>query len=126
MAEISELVWVLSAVLAAVPIAICYGARWWLDRGSLEPPWSFPIVMLAGGVGGVLFSLYGSPEVQRLIADIWVRGRRRLLFIASVVVPASEELGRPSSCCPSRSRPGFGAGRRPRLWLRCRRRLRVR
>ncbi|MEZ4463513.1 MAG: PrsW family glutamic-type intramembrane protease [bacterium] len=108
MAEISELVWVLSAVLAAVPIAICYGARWWLDRGSLEPPWSFPIVMLAGGVGGVLFSLYGSPEVQRLIADILgARGRRRLLFIGSVVVPASEELGKAFVLLPFALTPWF-------------------
>ncbi|MCB9545433.1 MAG: PrsW family intramembrane metalloprotease [Myxococcales bacterium] len=108
MGTTSELVWVLSALLAAIPIAICYGARWWLDRGSLEPPWSFPVVMLAGGVGGVLFSLYGSPEVERLLAHWWgLPVASDSLLVGSVVVPAAEELGKAIVLLPFALTPWF-------------------
>lgn len=95
MPHLSDLILVISALLAAVPLALCYGARWWLDRGTLEPPWAFPVLMLAGGAGGIFFSLYGYAELEAIFAQ--VQGApvpAGSLLAQAVVVPAAEELGK--------------------------------
>lgn len=98
----------LSAILAAVPVALCYGTRWWLDRGTLEPPWTFPLLILAGGLGGVFFSLYGYPEIEGLVESL--QGAPvppGSLISDAVLVPAAEELGKAFILLPFALTPWF-------------------
>ncbi len=91
----ASLVLLFSVVFALLPAALCYLARWWLDRGRLEPPWIFPALMVFGGAGGALFAIYGHVEVAGLVG--WVYGGAvpaDPLFVTTVVSPAAEELGK--------------------------------
>lgn len=91
----ASLVLLFSVVFALLPAALCYSARWWLDRGRLEPPWIFPVLMVFGGAGGALFSIYGYAEVTSLV--VWTYGGAvpaDPLFMTTVVAPAAEELGK--------------------------------
>jgi len=89
--------WVLlfSVVFALVPAALCYLARWWLDRGELEPPWIFPVLMVLGGASGALFAVYGHAEVAALVSSLYGgEVPAEPLFVTTVITPAAEELGK--------------------------------
>ena len=54
----------ISALIALVPVGICYLARWLLDRGRTEPPRIFPLLSLLGG-SVVSFLQWSSGPVSR-------------------------------------------------------------
>ncbi len=91
----TQLVLLFSLVFAAVPAALCYLARWWLDRGHLEPPWIFPVLMVSGGVGGWFFAVYGYAEVADLVVRAYGGAMpAEPLFYSAVLTPVAEELGK--------------------------------
>jgi RsiW-degrading membrane proteinase PrsW (M82 family) len=90
-----HLVLLFSVVFALVPIGLCYLARWSVHRGRAEPPWTFPLLMLAGGAGGLVFTAYGYAEVERLFT--WLYGAdigSEPLAYEALLCPAAEELGK--------------------------------
>lgn len=90
-----DLVLLFSVFFALVPIGLCYLARWALQRGRAEPPWTFPLLMLAGGAGGMLFALFGHEEVARLFALLYGAGMHaEPLALEALLSPAAEELGK--------------------------------
>lgn len=83
----------LSILLAAVPLAFCYAARAFLGRDRLQPVWLFPVLLLAGAAGGVLFGAVLSPNLGVWFAGLFALGDARLVN-AAVVVPLAEEIGK--------------------------------
>lgn len=85
----------LSGLIAIGPAAACYGARWWLDRGSIVPPWLFPLLMVAGAAGGLFFAFIGYARVEALF--LWAWGEPidpNGLVSDALLVPIAEELGK--------------------------------
>jgi len=83
----------LSAALALVPAMLCYRVRWRLDRGLAEPPWIFPALLVLGGAGGVLFSLYGYSESEDVLR-VFIDPLPEPVFAGAVLDAAAEELGK--------------------------------
>jgi RsiW-degrading membrane proteinase PrsW (M82 family) len=86
---------VLSALVAGLPLALCYLTRAGLRRSKTMPPWTFPGLMVAGGAGGLAFSLYGYPWLAAALA--WLYGPALPadpLFYQAVLAPLAEELGK--------------------------------
>ncbi len=91
----TDLILGISLVIALVPMALCYLARWWLHRGTVEPVWMFPLLMTLGGVGGFFVPLFAHEEVVRVFALIYESDLlSRPLFVNSVAAPTGEELGK--------------------------------
>lgn len=83
----------LTVLAAAFPVGVCYAARWWLGRDRLQPIWIFPALVVAGGLGGLVFGLWLSPNLEPWFLAIgWdVEGP---LFRDAIVVPLAEEIGK--------------------------------
>lgn len=85
----------LSMLIAVGPAAACYGARWWLDRGAIVPPWIFPLLMVAGGGGGLFFAFIGYDQIEQLFSDAWgARINDDSLLANALLVPIAEEIGK--------------------------------
>ncbi|MCB9537743.1 MAG: PrsW family intramembrane metalloprotease [Myxococcales bacterium] len=92
---LTDLIVVFSVAFALVPVAALYVARWWLRRDAYEPPWAFPLLMLAGGGGGLLFALYGHGELVSLFARLYgPDAASEPLLYNGIVQPAAEEIGK--------------------------------
>ncbi len=91
----TDLVVVFSLAFALLPVAALYVARWWLRRDAYEPPWAFPLLMLSGGAGGLLFALYGHAELVGLFARLYgPDAASEPLLYNAIVQPAAEEIGK--------------------------------
>lgn len=85
----------LSVLIAAGPAAACYGARWWLDRGAIVPPWLFPLLMVAGGAGGIFFAFIGYSRIELLFIRAWGAPiDPNGLLADALLVPIAEEVGK--------------------------------
>jgi protease PrsW len=81
-------------VLAAlVPVFTCYAVRWWLGRDHLQPIWLYPVVVLAGGVGGLVFGIFGSGPLQEWFPSL-VATHGAPLAMLVVIAPLAEEIGK--------------------------------
>src|SRR2546422_662566 len=80
----------LSLLLSAVPIAACYALRWWLRRERLQPVWTIPTLVVAGGAGGLFFGLAVSPFFEPWLMTL---GMEHTL-VAGFAVPLAEEIGK--------------------------------
>lgn len=93
--SLADLFIIMSLGFALVPAGLCYLARWWLDRGRIEPPWMIPLIMVLGGAGGLAFAYYGYDLVVEFYA--WLFGRdvpSEPLLYEALLVPTAEELGK--------------------------------
>ncbi len=90
----TELVLLFTLVFALLPAGVLYLARWRLKRGALEPPWMFPVLMVAGGAGGWFFALYGYAELAQIYARVAGGLPEEPWFYTAGLAPAAEELGK--------------------------------
>ncbi len=98
----STLTIIVCILFASVPAALCYTGRWLLDRGRTEPPWIFPVMMVMGGLGGVLFALAPIPELELLVHN------EEILWTAQIFAqPALEEFGKACILLPFLLTPYF-------------------
>jgi RsiW-degrading membrane proteinase PrsW (M82 family) len=81
----------LSLLVAVLPIAACYLLRWWLGRDRLQPIWIFPMLVLAGGLGGLLFGWVLSHELEAWFSPFALD---RQILGRAVVGPLAEEVGK--------------------------------
>ncbi len=92
---LTDLILVFSVAFALVPVAALYVARWWLRRDAYEPPWAFPLLLLAGGAGGLGFALFGHAELVGLFARLYgPDAASEPLLYNGIVQPAAEEIGK--------------------------------
>lgn len=91
----SDLVLFFSGLFALLPVLICYGCRWWLDRGYLEPPWIFPVLFVGGGLGGLIFATWGFGSVELWYGMLYGGDLpTEPLFRNALLAPTAEELGK--------------------------------
>jgi RsiW-degrading membrane proteinase PrsW (M82 family) len=85
--------YLISFIVSLIPIFAVFALRWWLGRDYLQPMWLFPVLVLFGGLGGVVFGLAGSPLLQHWFEGLAADQGDTLVW-SVLVVPLAEEIGK--------------------------------
>ena len=83
----------LSVIISLLPLVLCYLGRWFYGRDFLQPGWTYPLIALGGGTGGVILALFVAPKLNfyfgPLIETVGVD-----LVSTVIMVPLAEEVGK--------------------------------